>query len=116
ARPSPHPSAVTAQHRAARAWLPGLRLHGAGCPTPAVSSGRDLVLAPGEIRRAYGGCCRLVDANTGKVGAIFPAGEAAPANGFMSALCPIHTGECRRGEKDGTDTHRPTPLRAAFGA
>ncbi|RSV61478.1 hypothetical protein CA226_16365, partial [Sphingomonas koreensis] len=28
----------------------------------------------------------------------------------------IHTGECRRGEKDGTDTHRPTPLRAAFGA
>ncbi|RSV02053.1 hypothetical protein CA257_12740, partial [Sphingomonas koreensis] len=25
-------------------------------------------------------------------------------------------GECRRGEKDGTDTHRPTPLRAAFGA
>lgn len=48
---------------------------------------------PGEIRRAYGGSMVLVDANDGRVRAIFPIADADFGRGFMSALFPIHTGE-----------------------
>jgi len=79
--------------RAGLAAIPGSTLTQVAWPKPDDATWRVRVRAPGEIRRAYGGSFVLVDANSGKVRGIFPAAEAAPANAFMSALFPIHTGE-----------------------
>lgn len=79
--------------RAGLAAIPGSTLTQVAWPKPDDATWRVRLRAPGEIRRAYGGSFVLVDANTGTVRGIFPAGDATLANAFMSALFPIHTGE-----------------------
>ncbi len=79
--------------RAGLAAIPGSTLTQIAWPEPDDATWRVRLRAPGEIRRAYGGSFVLVDANTGAVRGVFPAANAAPADAFMSALFPIHTGE-----------------------
>ncbi|HEY0624071.1 PepSY-associated TM helix domain-containing protein [Sphingomonas sp.] len=91
--PAGAPIGFAAAARAGLAALPGSTLTQAAWPKPDDATWRIRVRAPGEIRRAYGGSFVLVDANSGKVRGIFPIADAAPADAFMSALFPIHTGE-----------------------
>ncbi|MCW4460711.1 PepSY domain-containing protein [Sphingomonas sp. BT-65] len=91
--PAGDPIGFAAAARAGLAAIPGSTLTQAAWPKPDDATWRIRVRAPGELRRAYGGSYVLVDANSGAVRGIFPAAQAAPANAFMSALFPIHTGE-----------------------
>ncbi|WP_423603432.1 PepSY-associated TM helix domain-containing protein [Sphingomonas sp. MS122] len=91
--PAGAPIGFAAAVRAGLAAIPGSTLTQAAWPKPDDATWRIRVRAPGEIRRAYGGSFVLVDANTGAVRGTFPAARAAPADAFMSALFPIHTGE-----------------------
>lgn len=91
--PVGEPIGFTAAARAGLAAIPGSTLTQVAWPKPDDATWRVRVRAPSEIRRAYGGSFVLVDANTGKVRGVFPIADAAPANAFMSALFPIHTGE-----------------------
>lgn len=91
--PAGEPIGFAAAARAGLAAIPGSTLTQAAWPAPDDATWRIRVRAPGEIRRAYGGSFVLVDANNGAVRGVFPVAEAAPADAFMSALFPIHTGE-----------------------
>lgn len=91
--PAGAPIGFAAAARAGLAAIPGSTLTQAAWPRPDDATWRVRVRAPGELRRAYGGSFVLVDANTGAVRGVFPVAQAAPADAFMSALFPIHTGE-----------------------
>jgi uncharacterized iron-regulated membrane protein len=51
------------------------------------------VLAPGEMRRAYGTSTVLVAATDGSVRGTFPASSAPAGKAFVDSLYAIHTGE-----------------------
>jgi uncharacterized iron-regulated membrane protein len=51
------------------------------------------VLAPGELRRAYGTSTVLVAAADGKLRGVFPAASAPGGKAFVDALYAVHTGE-----------------------
>lgn len=87
------PIGFAAATNAGLAAIPGSSLTQVAWPKPDDATWRVRLRAPGEIRRAYGGSFVLVDANTGKVRDVFQIADAAPADAFMSALFPIHTGE-----------------------
>lgn len=87
------PIGFAAAARAGLAAIPGSSLTQVAWPKPDDATWRVRLRAPGEIRRAYGGSFVLVDANSGAVRGVFPIAQAAPADAFMSALFPIHTGE-----------------------
>ena len=91
--PAGAPVGFAAAARAGLAAIPGSTLTQVAWPRPDDATWRVRVRAPGELRRAYGGSFVLVDANTGAVRGVFPAAQAGPADAFMSALFPIHTGE-----------------------
>lgn len=78
---------------AALGAIPGSTLTSVAYPKDDDATYRIRVLAPGEIRRAYGAGIVLVDANTGAVRGTYPIAEASASRAFMSALYPIHTGE-----------------------
>ncbi|RYY28530.1 MAG: PepSY domain-containing protein [Sphingomonadales bacterium] len=79
--------------QAALGAIPGSTLTAVSWPGEGDATYRVRVLAPGEIRRAYGASVVLVDANNGQVRGTFPIAEAQGARAFMSALFPVHTGE-----------------------
>lgn len=79
--------------RAALGAIPGSTLTAVSYPKEDDATYRIRVLAPGEIRRAYGASVVMVDANTGAVRGTFPIAEAEPRRAFITALYPIHTGE-----------------------
>lgn len=87
------PVGFAAAAGAALGAIPGSSLTQVAWPEDGDATYRIRLLAPGEIRRAYGGSIVLVDANDGAVRGVFPIAEAEPARAFMSALFPIHTGE-----------------------
>ena len=91
--PAGPPVGFAAAARAALGAIPGSTLTAVKFPAADDATYRVRVLAPGEIRRAYGASVVLVDANTGRVRGLFPIADASPARTFMSALVPIHTGE-----------------------
>lgn len=73
--------------------IPGSRLTAVSWPKPDDATYNIRVLAPGEMRRAYGASVVLVDANNGAVRGVYPIADAEPARAFMMSLFPIHTGE-----------------------
>ncbi|MBX3594611.1 PepSY-associated TM helix domain-containing protein [Sphingomonas sp.] len=91
--PAGPPIGFAAATRAGLAALPGSAFTQVAWPKPDDATYRVRLRAPGELRRAYGGSYVLVDANDGRVRGVFPIAAASPANRFMSALFPIHTGE-----------------------
>ena len=87
------PVSVAAAARAAEAAVPGSRLTMIETPKAGEAAYRIRLLAPGELRRAYGMTTVFVDANTGRICALFPAASAPVARQFVDALYAVHTGE-----------------------
>jgi uncharacterized iron-regulated membrane protein len=79
--------------RTAEAAFPGSRLTAVRLPTSEDATYRIRVLAPGELRRAYGLSTVFVDANTGAVRAALPAAGEPFRRKLMDGLYAIHTGE-----------------------
>lgn len=85
------PFAVAA--RAALAAFPGSRLTMVAWPTPTDATYRVRLLAPGELRRAYGLTTVFVDANSGRVRQAVRADAGPAGRRFADLLYAIHTGE-----------------------
>ncbi|MGN6595183.1 PepSY-associated TM helix domain-containing protein [Sphingopyxis terrae] len=75
------------------AAIPGSKLTALNAPVQDDATYRVRLLAPGEIRRAYGTSIVLIDANSGRVRFVRPASEAPAARAFVDGLYAVHTGE-----------------------
>lgn len=83
----------TAVKTAQRA-IPGSRLSAvASMPSFDDATFRIQLIAPGELRRAYGTSAVFVDAVTGRVRGVYRATAGPPGNVFIDTLYAIHTGE-----------------------
>ncbi len=79
--------------RAAQAELPGSSLTAVTMPTAENPLYSIRLLAPDEMRRAYGMSRVYIDAVTGRSRGIFAANEAPWPRAFMESLFAFHTGE-----------------------
>lgn len=79
--------------RTAQSVIPGSRFTAAMLPTPENATYRFRMLAPCEVRRAYGTTVVFVDAVTGRTRGVFPACEAPWPRAFIDGLYAFHTGE-----------------------
>ncbi len=79
--------------RAALTAVPGSKLTMVGWPTAKDATYRVRVLAPGELRRAYGLTTVFVDANSGRVRQIVPPAAGPLGRRFVDLLYAVHTGE-----------------------
>lgn len=95
ASPAEHPAFIpfSAAVRAAQAQIPDSRLTAVTMPTAENALYRIRLLAPGEIRRAYGTSVVYVDAVTGMPRGNFPASETPWPRAFIDGLFAFHTGE-----------------------
>ena len=82
----------TAAH-AALAAAPHSRLTMVAWPTSHDATYRVRLLAPGELRRAYGLTTVFIDANSGRVRQVVPAGAGPVERRFVDLLYAVHTGE-----------------------
>lgn len=92
-RPAGPPIPFSVATRAALAAMPGARLTMVAWPTPSDATYRVRLLAPGELRRAYGLTTVFVDANSGGVRQVVPADAGPAGRRFADLLYAIHTGE-----------------------
>ncbi|HEX3367458.1 PepSY-associated TM helix domain-containing protein [Phenylobacterium sp.] len=79
--------------RAALATVPHSRLTMVAWPTASDATYRVRLLAPGELRRAYGLTTVFVDANSGRVRQVVPANSGPIGRRFADLLYAVHTGE-----------------------
>lgn len=92
-RPQAEPVPFAAAVRTAQAAMPGSRLTAVRMPLATDATYRIRLLAPGEMRRAYGVSTVFVDANTGRIRAVSAAGDGPVGRRVMDALYAVHTGE-----------------------
>jgi uncharacterized iron-regulated membrane protein len=79
--------------RTAEAAFPSSRLTAVRPPSAEDATYRVRLLAPGELRRAYGLSTVFVDANNGRVRAALAAADEPFGRKLMDSLYAIHTGE-----------------------
>ena len=73
--------------------FPGSKLTMANMPNKDDATYQIQMLAPGEIRRAYGTSTVFINASTSSIRGTFPAAEAPGPRAFMDSLYALHTGE-----------------------